>query len=286
MKTPTETLRRALAARCYSMSESHLSGYRIIIGFNTLPDMQAAANAIATASNWHQSANGTETIRERQSEDDKTLAATQEQCVSPGQDERERVAGELVDFCRMPRLGVSQERIDYNCDNSRDQCINKILASLRTPAPSVDESRYIPDIIKNAMLTAWNEICSDTGYHPTDIVLNFEGRKGHLGFTPSYWATMTANIATSQIAKLNRPAPSVSPDKAEGWNEAIQACIEAQPCTAEKPTESSYLKGHFDGVMDYGREIRRLRRPSPPATEGERLATGADVGGKGDGGKP
>jgi hypothetical protein len=60
---------------------------------------------------------------------------------------------------------------------------------------------------------------------------------------------------------------AVSPAKAEGWNAAIQACIEAQPFTAENPNESSYLKGHFDGVMDYGREIRKLRCPAPPATD-------------------
>lgn len=31
-----------LARRCYTMSESHLSGYRLILGFETLEDVQAA----------------------------------------------------------------------------------------------------------------------------------------------------------------------------------------------------------------------------------------------------
>lgn len=47
-----------------------------------------------------------------------------------------------------------------------------------------------------------------------------------------------------------------------GWNDAIEACKDAQPCTAEKPSESAYTKAHFDGVMDYGRAIRQVR-PAP-----------------------
>ena len=36
-----------LAARCYLMSERNLSGYRLIIGFNTLDDVQAAHEWVA-----------------------------------------------------------------------------------------------------------------------------------------------------------------------------------------------------------------------------------------------
>lgn len=42
-------LREALAAGCYMMSEPHLSGYRLIIGFDTLPAIQNAMQAVATA---------------------------------------------------------------------------------------------------------------------------------------------------------------------------------------------------------------------------------------------
>ena len=35
-----------LSARCYVMSEAHLSGYRLIIGFETLEDLDAAHKAI------------------------------------------------------------------------------------------------------------------------------------------------------------------------------------------------------------------------------------------------
>lgn len=61
--------------------------------------------------------------------------------------------------------------------------------------------RYIPDIVKNAMLTAWNEICSDTHCHPTDIKRNFEGRKGHIGFEPEHWARLTGEFAAEAIAR-------------------------------------------------------------------------------------
>lgn len=36
----------ALKKRCYIFSESHLSGYRLIIGFNTLDDVQGAHQQI------------------------------------------------------------------------------------------------------------------------------------------------------------------------------------------------------------------------------------------------
>lgn len=63
-----------------------------------------------------------------------------------------------------------------------------------------DESRYIPDIIKNAMLVAWNDFCSDTGNHPPDIE---HGRGKYLTFIPNKWADAAAKIATAQILKLN-----------------------------------------------------------------------------------
>ena len=39
-------LLNALKKRCYILSESHLSGYRLILGFNTLDDVQGAHQQI------------------------------------------------------------------------------------------------------------------------------------------------------------------------------------------------------------------------------------------------
>lgn len=64
------------------------------------------------------------------------------------------------------------------------------------------DERYIPDIVANAMLTAWNEICSDTGCHPTDIKRNADGKRGHLGFEPEHWARMTGQIVKAQLERL------------------------------------------------------------------------------------
>jgi hypothetical protein len=36
-----------LAARCYTMSEPHLSGYRLVLGFNTVDEVGAAQQYIA-----------------------------------------------------------------------------------------------------------------------------------------------------------------------------------------------------------------------------------------------
>lgn len=43
-----EPVASPLEKRCYTMSESHLSGYRLIIGFETLDDLQAAHTFVAT----------------------------------------------------------------------------------------------------------------------------------------------------------------------------------------------------------------------------------------------
>jgi len=48
----------------------------------------------------------------------------------------------------------------------------------------------------------------------------------------------------------------------------IEACLAAQPSTAENPNEDSYQRGRFDGIMEYGRAIRALR--SSPPTQDER----------------
>ena len=40
-------VRNPFAARCYTMSESHLSGYRLLVGFEKLEDAQAAHEWIA-----------------------------------------------------------------------------------------------------------------------------------------------------------------------------------------------------------------------------------------------
>jgi len=43
-------LLKALSKRCYLMSEPHLSGFRLIIGFERLTDVQAAHTAVSNVS--------------------------------------------------------------------------------------------------------------------------------------------------------------------------------------------------------------------------------------------
>lgn len=61
---------------------------------------------------------------------------------------------------------------------------------------------YIADLVKNAMLTKWNDICSDTQCHPLDIEQNFEGQPGHLGFSPRHWAQATGDMVAEQIKQF------------------------------------------------------------------------------------
>lgn len=44
-------------------------------------------------------------------------------------------------------------------------------------------------LVREAMLDAWNEICSDTGHHPLDIT---NVGRGRLEFSPRHWADLTA----------------------------------------------------------------------------------------------
>lgn len=70
--------------------------------------------------------------------------------------------------------------------------------------PQIDKELqpYIADLVKNAMLTQWNDICGDTGCHPLDIEQNFEGRRGHLGFSPRHWAQATGDMVAAQIEQF------------------------------------------------------------------------------------
>jgi hypothetical protein len=70
-----------------------------------------------------------------------------------------------------------------------------------------DNLRYVPDLVKNAMLTVWNEICADTGNHPLDIE---HGKGKFLTFTPRHWAQMAGDMVQVQIEKLLAPTPPTS----------------------------------------------------------------------------
>lgn len=78
------------------------------------------------------------------------------------------------------------------------------------PMPSIDGSTaadlsaYIPDIVKNAMLTMWNYICDDSKHHPLDIE---HGRGKLLTFEPKHWAQFTGEMVQRNIRDLFAPQP-------------------------------------------------------------------------------
>ena len=73
-----------------------------------------------------------------------------------------------------------------------------------------DLYRYIPDIVKNAMLTMWNYICDDTKCHPLDIE---HGRGKFLTFQPKHWAQFAGEMAERNIRDLF--ATQASPNREE-----------------------------------------------------------------------
>ena len=65
---------------------------------------------------------------------------------------------------------------------------------------AIDELQpYIPDLVKNAMLVAWREICADTGCHPLDIE---HGKNKFLTFEPRHWAQSAGEIVAEQIKRF------------------------------------------------------------------------------------
>ncbi|WP_197975624.1 DUF551 domain-containing protein [Rhizobium sp. CFBP 8762] len=52
------------------------------------------------------------------------------------------------------------------------------------------------EIVRSAMLNAWNEICDDTEHHPLDITQ--QGRR-RLSFHPAHWADLTAMRIRDQL---------------------------------------------------------------------------------------
>lgn len=58
---------------------------------------------------------------------------------------------------------------------------------------------YIADLVKNAMLTTWNNICADTDCHPLDLE---HGRGKQLIFTPRHWAQASGDMVAAQIEQF------------------------------------------------------------------------------------
>lgn len=65
-----------------------------------------------------------------------------------------------------------------------------------TPEEVNELERYLPDIVKNAMLVAWRDICADTNCHPLDIE---HGKRGYLTFEPRHWAQNAGDIVAFQV---------------------------------------------------------------------------------------
>lgn len=73
-------------------------------------------------------------------------------------------------------------------------------------------AQIVSNIVGEAMEDAWNDICSDTQNHPLDIEQNFEGQKGHLGFSRNHWARITGDRVADALLSA---APSPSPQRQE-----------------------------------------------------------------------
>jgi hypothetical protein len=80
----------------------------------------------------------------------------------------------------------------------------RLKSPLTRPQPVAEtvEAAITDEMVGEAMLDAWNEICSDTECHPQDI--NQLGRR-RLEFRPCHWADLTAMRLRGLVAAL-RPS--------------------------------------------------------------------------------
>jgi hypothetical protein len=78
------------------------------------------------------------------------------------------------------------------------------------------------------------------------------------------WRIASDSAVALQASLLGTEADLAARIQAE--REAVrEACLAAQPCTAEDPNESPYQRAYFDGVMAYGRAIRAIDLGTLPA---------------------
>jgi hypothetical protein len=89
----------------------------------------------------------------------------------------------------------------YEVPNAHENiyAIRAAFMEMLNAAPATELERYVPDIVKNAMLVAWREICEDTGCHPLDIE---HGKNKHLTFQPRHWAQLAGEIVRTQIGRF------------------------------------------------------------------------------------
>jgi hypothetical protein len=94
-----------------------------------------------------------------------------------------------------------------------------------TPAVGgeADLYAYIPDIVKNAMLTMWNYICYDSKHHPLDID---HGRGKLLTFEPKHWAQFTGEMVQRNIRDLFRLAAQPASPLRGLEIDAVSRCME------------------------------------------------------------
>jgi hypothetical protein len=174
------------------------------------------------------------------------LAATQEQCGSPGQDEREKVADHLDNIVRAFKSGMFGQRDIWI------EALKKAVASLRTPTPTVSPASE-EGLVREAYQAGYWRFCGPTNDQELDNTVEDEEE----GWRE--WQATNAHRLSP---------PSVSPDKAEG-------CVPVQRWWLQRTVEclgGPLPSGHIGDVVFLLRDqITDIlaRNSSPPATEGE-----------------
>lgn len=137
----------------------------------------------------------------------------QKPVISPWRTDFENAPSPCIGWCTTP-AGDDVRQI-WRHSHLKDQwTAHSITQTVKAwqPLPSIDGSAaadvsaYIPDIVKNAMLTMWNYICDDSKHHPLDIE---HGRAKLLTFEPKHWAQFTGEMVQRNIRDLFAPQPSV-----------------------------------------------------------------------------
>lgn len=88
--------------------------------------------------------------------------------------------------------------------------------------------------------------------------LNFKRDVAYFGDAKVYDRKLTGYPTPVYLA----PPPDPWRAVAEGLAKALEDADEVQPCTAERPSESNYELGRFQGVMDFQSMLRKITRPA------------------------
>lgn len=173
-------------------------------------------------------------------------------------------------FIRVAQELESTTEAGEVCDGCGKLLICRNCGKFRSPAPATtgdgadDLYRYIPDIVKNAMLTMWNYICNDTKCHPLDIE---HGKGNFLTFKPAHWAQFSGEMVEHNIRDLFDVPGRQPADKGDlvraltsiaGLTDNLQAKIAKEALLSASQSPAATVGPNYETTGKGSQEVRDI----------------------------